>query len=31
MPLWRFVGYTTFGIGFYNAALVGLGWWFGSQ
>jgi len=31
MPLWRFVGYTTFDNGFYNAALVGLGWWFGSQ
>jgi membrane protein DedA with SNARE-associated domain len=31
MPLWRFVAYTTLGNGLYNAALVGLGWWLGSQ
>ena len=31
MPLWRFVTYTILGNGLYNAALVGLGWWLGSQ
>jgi len=31
MPLWRFVAYTIVGNGLYNAALVGLGWWLGSQ
>jgi membrane protein DedA with SNARE-associated domain len=31
MPIWRFVAYTALGNGLYNAALVGLGWWLGSQ
>jgi len=31
MPLWRFVTYTILGNGLYNTALVGLGWWLGSQ
>jgi membrane protein DedA with SNARE-associated domain len=31
MPLWRFVIYTILGNGLYNTALVGLGWWLGSQ
>ena len=31
MPLGRFVAYTVLGNGLYNAALVGLGWWLGSQ
>jgi membrane protein DedA with SNARE-associated domain len=31
MPLWRFVVYTVLGNGFYNAALVSLGWALGSQ
>jgi len=31
MPLGRFVAYTILGNGLYNAALVGLGWWLGSQ
>ncbi len=31
MPLGRFVAYTALGNALYNIALVGLGWWFGSQ
>jgi membrane protein DedA with SNARE-associated domain len=31
MPLWRFVVYTALGNVIYNAALIGLGWWLGSQ
>ena len=31
MPLWKFVVYTVLGSGIWNAALIGLGWAFGSQ
>jgi len=31
MPLGRFVVYTALGNGLYSLALVGLGWWLGSQ
>ena len=31
MPLWKFVAYTALGSGVWNAALIGLGWAFGSQ